>query len=116
MIDLPAWYNVVIDAVDAVADEDFQRRAWSGQGPEESSPDETVNQLLGDAAFEAFLARADNGLTAVQLEAGEKLLTAMTLFVVSTPATLYAGIIDDPMWRDVRAAAVSFSRHVKGCQ
>ena len=67
-VNIEAWRKVVEQGVDAIADKNLQRRAWFGAGPEESSPEETINQFLGDAAIREFLSRQDTGLNEVQIE------------------------------------------------
>jgi hypothetical protein len=108
-IDQEAWRSVIIGAVRSLADESGQRRAWFGVGPEMGSPDEEVNQFLGDAAFAEYLDLADNGLDESQLAAGQRLLQQMRHFSESTPNILKPeDVIDDPKWKDVRHAARAF--------
>ena len=109
-IDLNAWRKVVRQVVLAISDENLQRRAWFGFGPEVSSPDEVFCQLFGDAAIEDFLKRGDTGLSDQQLDAGKYLLTLMRKLSDETPSHIQpASLIDDPRWREVREAAARFS-------
>ncbi len=109
-VDLKAWRNVVRQVVSTIADENLQRRAWFGVGPEVSSPDEEFCKFFGDAAVEDFLKRGDNGLNSQQLDAGKHLLTLMKRLSDETPNHIPPlSLIDDPRWREVREAAARFS-------
>jgi hypothetical protein len=109
-VDLKAWRNVVRQVVQAISDENLQRRAWFGVGPEVSSPDEVFCQFFGDAAIEDFLNRGDTGLNDQQRDAGKYLLTLMRKLSDETPNHIQpSSLIDDPRWRAVREAAARFS-------
>ena len=86
-VDLNVWRELVKQAVGAIADEGFQRRAWFGIGPEEPSPDEDICQFLGDAAIEDFLNRSDTGLNGPQTEAGRHLVKLMHQLLAQTQRT-----------------------------
>jgi hypothetical protein len=108
-VDLNAWRTVLKQVVGAIADEELQRRAWFGIGPEESTPDEDICQLFGDAAIEEFLDRTDTGLNQAQLEAGRHLLELMRQLSDQTPSHIEPDdLIDDPRWREIREAATHF--------
>ena len=107
--DLTAWSTVVKQVVGGIADEDLQRRAWFGIGPEETSPDEDFCQFFDDAAIEEFLARDDTGLNQAQLECGRHLLVLMRELSDQTPEHIKpADLIDDPRWQEIREAAARF--------
>jgi hypothetical protein len=109
-VDLSTWRNVIKQAVDGIADEGLQRRAWFGIGPEESSPDEDICQFLDDAAIEDFLNREDAGLNDLQMEAGRHLLTLTRDLLGQIPQQVDPSVlIDDPRWRRIREAAARFS-------
>jgi hypothetical protein len=109
-IDIDAWRDIVVQVVSGIADEDLQRRAWFGIGPEQSSPDEDFSQFFGDAAIEDFLKRTDNGLNDLQSEAGRHLVTLMRdLSRQTTEHIEPANLIDDPRWKNIREAAARFS-------
>jgi len=108
---MPAWRKVVEQVVRGLADEDMQRRAWFGVGPEVSSPGEEFNAFFDDAAIEAFLARSDNGLSALQLEAGRNLVNQMLVYSERLPECPDASeVFDDPVWSEIRRAAARFSK------
>jgi hypothetical protein len=113
-IDLTAWRRVLEEVVDAISDEDLQRRAWFGIGPEESSPDEDICQFFGDAAIEEFLDRDDTGLNAAQIDAGRRLVAMMRELSDKTDrATGHikpSELIDDPRWQEIRRAAADFRK------
>jgi hypothetical protein len=105
-----AWRKVVEQVVSCIADEDLQRRAWFGIGPEEDSPDEMFNQFFGDAAIEEFLARSDMELNDSQKVSGNNLVKLMRTLSEQTPQHIApADLIDDPRWKKIREAAAQFS-------
>ena len=107
--DMKVWRKVLLQIVEAVADEEFQRRAWFGIGPEQSSPGETVNQFFSNAAFQDFLARHDNGLSREQTNAGRQLYDLMERFISNTPVHLKPEqVIDEPRWGEIRQVAKRF--------
>jgi hypothetical protein len=108
-VDLNAWRTVVKQVTGAIADEDLQRRAWFGIGPEESTPDEDICQFFGDAAVAEFLDRTDTGLDQEQREAGRRLLELMRRLSDRAPGHIAPDdLIDDPRWREIRTAAKRF--------
>jgi hypothetical protein len=110
-VDLKAWRTVLEEVVDAIADENYQRRAWFGIGPEESSPDEDICQFFGDAAIEDFLDRNDTGLNEQQLDAGRHLVKLMSELADQTPDHIKpSDLIDDPRWQKIREAAARFRK------
>src|SRR5260370_34495931 len=105
-LDIDAWKNVVKQVVGGLADEDLQRRAWFGSGPEVSSPDDDFCAFFGDIAIEDFLDRDDAGLDKKQREAGRRLVSLMRDLSARTPQHIDPSeLIDDPRWRQVREAA-----------
>lgn len=108
-VDIRAWRKALFEVVDALADEELQRRSWFGIGPEEWSPDEAFCQYFGDAGAEEFLDRADTGLNQWQIEAGRELTTLLRRLSDETSAHIDpAELIDDPRWRKIRDAAARF--------
>jgi hypothetical protein len=109
-LDLNTWRTVIKQAVDGIADEAMQRRAWFGIGPEVSSPDEVFCQFFDDAAIEDFLKRSDTGLNDLQLQAGKYLTKLMRELSKQTAEHIDpSNLIDDPRWRKVREAAARFA-------
>jgi glycerol-3-phosphate O-acyltransferase len=107
--DMAAWRKVVEQVVSALADEEMQRRAWFGLGPEQDSPNEMFNQFFGDAAIPEFLRREDTGLNERQRELGSQLVQLMTKLSADTPNHIEPGdLIDDPRFRRLREAAATF--------
>jgi hypothetical protein len=102
------WRSVAVNATRGVADEALQKRCWFGIGPEVGDPDEFVNQFF-EASLREFLEHPDNALTPLQISTGRKLQRSIEEFTASTPSILKPqDVIDDPRWRDVRAAAAEF--------
>lgn len=101
------WRSLVVSSVRNVADETFQRRAWFGRGPEQSSPDEVISDIFDNANLELFLKTTE--LTDKQQLFGHRLLEILERFVDKTPQHLVPiDVIDDPEWIQVRLAAESF--------
>lgn len=111
-MNISAWRKVVEQGVDGIADEELQRRAWFGIGPEESSPEETINQFFGDASIREFLDHKDSGLNDIQIEAGKKLVALMEGLLKDLPKYGKfidpSKLIDDPRWISIREAAAQF--------
>lgn len=112
------WRKLIHEAVDAVADSAYQRRAWFGDqlsaaSPaqrEVSSPDEEINRLFSDLDFEDFLESQSVILTANQRQLGVDLRDAMLAFIEGTPTVLDAHkVFDDPRWGNIRSLAAKFS-------
>ncbi|MGC2223366.1 MAG: hypothetical protein WA624_13900 [Methylocella sp.] len=103
--DMNVWFGLVKDAVGWLADEEKQRRSWYGHGPEVSSPSETFESFLGDAAVEEYLKRDNTGLNKRQLEALTHLTKMMRKLRTETPGSIDRKIgpafIDDPRWKEV---------------
>lgn len=111
-VDLDAWRAAIVRAARGIADEGMQRRAWLGSGPEISSPEEVINQFLGDAAIEGFLARSDTGLSDLQIESGKHLVKSLRELLKQLREPIdAASLIDDPRWKRVRDAATQFVTH-----
>jgi hypothetical protein len=110
---MQTWRKVVEQGTDGVADEKVQRRAWFGIGPEESSPEETINQFLGDAAIREFLGHKDSGLNDQQIESGRNLVQLLEELLKDLPRRSKfidpSMLIDDPRWKEIRKAATRFS-------
>jgi isocitrate dehydrogenase kinase/phosphatase len=111
-VNMEAWRKIIEQGTDGIADEELQRRAWFGIGPEESSPEETINQFLGDAAIREFLSRKDAGLNELQIESGRHLVDLIEKFLKEMPQGYRfidpSKLIDDPRWSEVREAATRF--------
>jgi hypothetical protein len=50
-----SWGDAILVAVRHIADEDFQRRSWTGKGPEVSSPSELYCEIFDDCNLEKFI-------------------------------------------------------------
>jgi hypothetical protein len=112
-VNIETWRKIIEQGTDGIADEELQRRAWFGIGPEEGSPEETINQFLGDAAIREFLSRKDTGLNELQIEAGRRLINLIERLLKEMPQGYRfidpSKLIDDPRWNEIREAATRFS-------
>jgi hypothetical protein len=108
-VDLKVWRNIVTEVVGEIADENLQRRAWFGIGPEVSSPEDDISAFFGDAAIEEFLNRDDTGLNETEIKAGRDLFELMSELADQTPEHIDPHVlIDDPRWQKIREAAARF--------
>jgi hypothetical protein len=100
------WKILVRDAVQHVADEEYQRRSWFGLSPTEcSSPDEVL-QTFDDLDFSEFLASGEVNLTDQQRVAGKTLEAEMDRFAQATPIQPDPGlVINDERWIEIQSAA-----------
>jgi len=103
--DMRIWRRLVEDQVDDTANEDMQRRAWFGIGPEADSPDERFNKFLGDASVEDFLERSDTGFNEEQIQSLRYLTKLMRNLCNETEDYPPPTFIDDHRWQKVIAAA-----------
>ncbi|MDB5492108.1 MAG: hypothetical protein JWO78_1957 [Micavibrio sp.] len=105
--DMGVWLKIVEDAVSWLANEEGQRRAWFGTGPEIDTPDEAFMGFLDDAAVEDFLKHKDTGLYPNQLDLLQDLAEMVRKLCIETnkEGRLPPTFIDDPRWQKVIAAA-----------
>ncbi len=90
-------------ALQGIADEQMQRRAWFGLGTEETSPDEAVNQFYG---FDMDGLLASGRLSEPQKRSLTVLRKKMDAFCAATPEFLKAeDVVDDPRWGELRQLA-----------
>lgn len=111
--DINTWRQLVKDAVESIADEALQRRAWFGAGPEVYSPTEAIEQFFSNAAIEEFLTRPDNGFDDAQTTAGWRLVRLVEGLLEETPYEQWSDpsyLIDEPRWKAIRTAAGEFSK------
>jgi hypothetical protein len=110
-VDLKVWRTLVTEVVGELADENLQRRAWFGFGPEVSSPDDDMSAFFGDAAVEEFLDRDDTGLNETEIKAGRDLVKLMSELADRSPEQIDPhDLIDDPRWQKIREAAARFHK------
>lgn len=103
------WRKHVCEAVDTIADVNFQRDNWFGNGRYLSSPEDIYNQLFDDAVIEEFLDSAEVGLNDLQKAAGRRLVERLTFFdKLGGPSLPASTVIEHPVWKEVREAARRF--------
>ena len=109
-VDMEVWRRLVIDALGSVGDEALQRTVWFNLPGNRlvGDPNEFIISLLGDASFQEYLEREDNGLTDEHLTMGRELLRLMEDFCAATPEFLKPqDIMDDPRWVTIRDKAMA---------
>lgn len=62
-MDKETWKARILDSLNAMADEQFQRRAWTGAGPEISSLVEVICGLFDDAMLREYIQKYAPTLT-----------------------------------------------------
>lgn len=102
------WLKNACEVLDAIADEDFLRDAWSGQSRYISTPTEIYNNVFSDAAIDEY-ADNDLGLDEAQKAAGKEFIDRMEDFdKIGGPELPWDVVIDHPDWVKVREAARKF--------
>lgn len=93
-----------------LASEEFQRKSWFEEGPENTfSPDELICEFFDDLFFEEFLASKEVDLDNEQRRAGEELYASLDSFSRCTPSHLEAAIVFRyPQWHKIRTLATLF--------
>jgi hypothetical protein len=107
----PIWRGQVIDVLDQIGDRDFQLRSWTGIGPEVSSYDEVISQIMDDQSFADFCEKLE-GHDAKQK--CRELLSALNALDSTLQKLPPLQIIDDPRWINVRTLARSLSGELVG--
>jgi hypothetical protein len=106
MIGHSEWKANIIGVLERIADERYQRLAWFNNHPEVSSPDELINQLLGDFQFEKFVTLNECRLCGHAHDSISEFTNSLIIFCDSTPQFLNPfEIIDNPSWIKIRQAA-----------
>ncbi|HMS93167.1 MAG TPA: hypothetical protein PKD28_02145 [Candidatus Saccharibacteria bacterium] len=114
-MDSTFWKKNIIEAIEDIADEDFQRTAWFGLSDKVSSPEEVYAILLYDFIFEDFLKLKENGLTESQKEACYKLIDALDAYPSHSSSLPSPELmIDDPEWEAVRVVARRCLEELRG--
>ena len=105
--DMMIWRRRVIDELDRIADEDFQRTVWFGGGGGRwvDSPDETIC-AYDDLFVPRILAGPGHGLDPGEAIELERLNSLMDDLVKNTPESVRPeDLIDDPRWGQIRKQA-----------
>lgn len=103
------WRERIIEAVQDIADEKFQKSAWFAKSEEISSPEEVYSRLFDDFIFDEFLESDEVGLTADQKQKGRYLVEAMNAYPEnSSNLPSPEVVIDDPQWKRIREVAQDF--------
>ena len=103
------WKKNVLDAVNDIADESFQRKAWLTDSDQVSSPEEVYCNLIGDNVFQEFLEDPKNNINHLQKECGNLLIEELEQYFNDLPQFPDPGyVITDPKWNQVRLIAEKF--------
>ena len=102
------WRQAACEIIGHIADEQYQRENWFGQGRFISEPTEMYNEVFDDLALEDVLVSHKYGLTDIQQKAGWAFIEAMNAFERPIDELTTVQIIDHPMWREIRRTARAF--------
>jgi hypothetical protein len=109
MITRELWLANVVSAVQEIADINFQKNHWFGEGNLIASPEEALCGLFDDFMLDKFLESPLINLSSEQKIAGEifrdKINDYFDKFAVIPEPDI---IINDPEWHDVRKSAQDF--------
>ena len=97
------WVVNIYETLSRISDEEYQRRAWFGLGPEVSSPGDEFNNLFDDYNVELFLARPPVKLSS---QARKHLIALISAMNDVDEGYLYPSFIDDPRWIKIRKLAL----------
>ena|ERR1035438_7524815 len=107
------WLEAIRAVIATIADKDFQERAWTGKGPEVSSPDEMYCQLFDDLMIEAFVEQVE--LTPAQRQGIETLIEKMETVPAAAPDSIDGELLlADPKWHEVREFAAELYQLLGG--
>jgi hypothetical protein len=98
------WGKNLLTAVQNIADEAYQRRAWFGLGPEVSSPSEVFNCLFDDTQIEDFLANPPTYASRASLAQLARLRDAMD-DLLGVDDDRAEALIDSAPWAEIRQIA-----------
>ena len=103
------WTEFVLKMSSRIADEDFQRVAWFGQGPLVSSPLEDFLGVFDDALLSDFLSAPEVSLSEDQRAAAVTFAEMLERYFEGLPDNPDpAQVFGDSKWDRVRAAAREF--------
>jgi len=102
------WLKNTCEILDAIADPDFLRDAWSGRSGYVSTPEEIYNNVFSDAVIDEY-PDPDLGLDDAQKAAGKAFIDSMEQFdKIGGPELPWQEVIDHPGWVKVREPAGRF--------
>jgi hypothetical protein len=100
------WIKNIIEGLQLISDRNFQIRAWTGVGPEASSPGELIDDLFNGDLFEDYYEITKNALSDQ-----EKLLIQRFIALVEGcavgpgSAEEMMALIDSSDWKNLRVTA-----------
>lgn len=105
-MDKKTWKDHILTALGDIADRDFQRRAWTGTGPEVSSLVEVVCGLFDDALLHEFVEKYNATLSQKVLsdvrDLDSKIKDLDTDYLNTLPIL---DVIDSPQWIEISQIA-----------
>ena len=100
------WKGRILAALGDMADEQFQRRAWTGIGPEVSSLVEVICGLFDDALLREYVEKYGSSLSPKTLSDLGKLDRKIKVLDTDHLDTLpVLELIDSPQWVEIRNLA-----------
>jgi hypothetical protein len=111
MMDPQAWKENILEVIEEISNEDFQKETWFGNSDKVSSPEELYCNLLDDFIFEEFLENQDLELSEAQFSLGKALISKMKSFreiIFSYPDP--QEILHHKDWQEIRLLASRFKQ------
>lgn len=109
-MDRAIWKGRIKSALADMADEQFQRRAWTGAGPEVSSLVEVICGLFDDALLLEYVEQYRETLPPKVLldvrDLDRKIERLDTDYLDTLPAL---EVVDNPQWVEIRGMAESIN-------
>jgi len=107
-LDRKIWLSDARSVLDAIADADVLRAAWSGKSNYPTTPEEIYNEVFSDALLDKYM-RPELGLDEAQKAAGKEFVDCMRYFdKLGGPELPWNVVIDHPDWVKVWEAARKF--------
>ena len=104
-MDRQIWKGRIISALDDMADEQFQRRAWTGKGPEVSSLVEVICGLFDDALLLEYVDQYSSTLPDEILSDIKTLELCVDRLDKNLDTLPELEVIDNPEWVKIRGIA-----------
>ena len=100
------WRRSLRLALQHMADADYQRRSWTGIGPEVSSFDEVISGVFDDAMLTQYIEQNGPNLSRIVLNVAAELEGAIDVLDMQEFGTRRPdAVIDDPHWITIREIA-----------
>lgn len=105
------WKRMIVDSLRKMADYQYQKRSWTGCGPEISSIEETISGVFDDALFVEYVKEHKNDLPAEVVCISRLLDDAITDLDLEKFKNMPPyEMVEHPDWANVRTLAAKLLR------